>query len=73
MWRSQNSQEVEWPYVVRRSQQYNKVIIEGLEWILPGHEHGDVAVIAGQNPLGGITGVGSPDKMAQFETAPITT
>jgi hypothetical protein len=67
MWRWQNIQEVEWPYVVRRSQQYNKVIIEGLEWILPGHEHGDVAVIAGQNPLGGITGVGSPDKMAQFE------
>jgi hypothetical protein len=67
MWRWQNIQEIEWPYVVRRSQQYNKVIIEGLEWVLPGHEHGDVAVIAGQNPLGGVTGVGSADNMAQFE------
>src|SRR5262249_40486341 len=44
MWRWQNIQEIEWPYVVRRSQQYDKVVIEGLEWIVPGHEHADVAV-----------------------------
>jgi hypothetical protein len=67
MWRWQNIQEVEWPYIVRRSQQYDKVVIEGLEWILPGHEHGDVAVIAGQNPLGRGHHVGSADNMAQFE------
>jgi len=67
MWRWQNIQEVEWPYVVRRSQQYNKVIIEGLEWVVPGHEHADAAVISGQNPLGGASGVGSADTMAQFE------
>ena len=65
MWRWQNIQEVEWPYIVRRSQQYNKVVIEGLEWIVPGHEHTDVAVIAGQTPLGASTG--SADNMAQFE------
>ena len=32
------------------SSMYNKVLIEGLEWIVPGHEHADVAVITGQNP-----------------------
>jgi hypothetical protein len=41
---------------------YNKVLIEGLEWIVPGHEHTDVAVIAGQNG-----GAGNPTNIAQFE------
>ena len=66
MWRWQSIQEVEWPYIVRRSQQYNKVVIEGLEWITPGHEHTDVAVITGQSPLNAAA-PGSPDNMAQFE------
>lgn len=66
MWRWQNIQEVEWPYVVRRAQQYNKVIVEGLEWIVPGHEHADVAVVAGQRPLSNGNN-GSADNMAQFE------
>lgn len=66
MWRWQSIQEVEWPYVVRRSQQYNKVVIEGLEWIVPGHEHTDVAVITGQNPLNAAA-PGVADNMAQFE------
>ncbi|WP_430641472.1 hypothetical protein [Bradyrhizobium centrolobii] len=65
MWRWQNIQEIEWPYIVRRSQQYNKVVIEGLEWIVPGHEHADVGVITGQNPRG--RHVGSADNMAKFE------
>lgn len=66
MWKWQVTQEVEWPYVVRRSQQYNKVVIEGLEWITPGHEHTDVAVITGQTPLNAAA-PGSADNMAQFE------
>jgi hypothetical protein len=62
MWRWQNIEEVEWPYVQSRTQMYNKVLIEGLEWIVPGHEHTDVAVIAGQNG-----GAGNPTNIAQFE------
>lgn len=66
MWRWQNIQEVEWPYIVNRSRQYNKVVIEGLEWIVPGHEHTDVAVINGQTPLNAAA-PGVADNMAQFE------
>ncbi|MGJ5093223.1 hypothetical protein ACQR18_14210 [Bradyrhizobium oligotrophicum] len=63
MWRWQSIKEVEYPTIVNRTATYNKVLVEGLEWILPGHEHGDVAVIAGQNPRG----YGNADKMAEFE------
>lgn len=66
MWRWQNIQEVEWPYVVRRSQRYNKVVIQGLEWNVPGHEHTDVAVIEGQTPLDAAA-PGNADGMAKFE------
>lgn len=68
MWRWQNIQQVEWPYILNRSQQYGKVLVEGLEWITPGHEHTDVAVIAGQNPLARKASLrGNADAMAQFE------
>jgi hypothetical protein len=63
MWRWQNIEEVEYPIIVNRTQIYNKVLVEGLEWVVPGHEHTDVAVIAGQNPRG----FGNANKMAQFE------
>jgi len=63
MWRWQSIKEVEYPIVVNRTHMYNKVLVEGLEWIVPGHEHTDVAVIAGQNPRG----FGNADNMAQFE------
>src|SRR5262249_43362949 len=56
MWRWQSIKEVEYPIIVNRTAQYNKVLVEGLEWIVPGHEHTDVAVIAGQNPRGGPQG-----------------
>src|SRR5262245_37115435 len=59
MWRWQSIKEVEYPIIVNRTAQHEKVLIEGLEWIVPGHEHTDVAVIAGQNP----TGKGDADKM----------
>jgi hypothetical protein len=63
MWRWQSVKEVEYPIIVARTAQHKKVLVEGLEWIVPGHEHTDVAVIAGQNPRG----KGNADNMAQFE------
>jgi hypothetical protein len=63
MWRWQSIREVEYPVIVSRTPMYNKVLVEGLEWIVPGHEHTDVAVIAGQNPRG----YGNADKMAEYE------
>ncbi len=63
MWRWQSVKEVEYPIIVNRSAQYDKVLVEGLEWVVPGHEHTDVAVIAGQHPRTG----GNADKMAEFE------
>jgi hypothetical protein len=68
MWRWQSIKEVEYPIIVNRTPMYNKVLVEGLEWVVPGHEHTDVAVIAGQNPRGhGGTGQGNADKMAEYE------
>jgi hypothetical protein len=68
MWRWQSIEEVEYPIIVNRTPMYNKVLVEGLEWIVPGHEHTDVAVIAGQNPRGhGGVGNGNADKMAEYE------
>src|SRR4030081_2961419 len=63
MWRWQSIKEVEYPIIVNRTPMYNKVLVEGLEWVVPGHEHADVAVIAGQNPRGH----GNADKMAEYE------
>lgn len=63
MWRWQSIQEIEYPIIVSRSAMYNKVLVEGLEWIVPGHEHTDVAVLGAQNPRGN----GNADKMAEFE------
>jgi len=65
MWRWQSVQQVEYPIVLDRINQYHKVLVEGLEWIVPGHEHTDVAVIAGQHTKHG--GPGNADNMAQFE------
>src|SRR5882724_8433890 len=65
MWRWQSVKQVEYPIVVDRARQYRKVLVEGLEWIVPGHEHTDVAVIAGQHPHHG--NGGNADNMAEFE------
>src|SRR5258707_4003079 len=67
MWRWQSIKEVEYPIIVNRTAQYNKVLVEGLEWIVPGHEPTDVAVIAGQHPRCGPLATGSAINMAQFE------
>jgi hypothetical protein len=64
MWRWQSIREVEYPIVISRRGQYDKAIIEGLEWIVPGHEHTDVAVITGQAPR---KGTGNASSMGEFE------
>ena len=64
MWRWQSIQEIEYPIIVDRTSKYDKVLIEGLEWIVPGHEHIDVAVLTGQHPR---RKKGNADKMAEFE------
>jgi len=65
MWRWQNIQQVEYPILTARGAQYGrKVLVEGLEWIVPAHEHIDVAILAGQSTK---TGAGNADAMAQFE------
>jgi len=35
MWRWQSIKEVEYPIIVNRTPIYNKVLVEGLEWIVP--------------------------------------
>ena len=64
MYRWQSIREVEYPIIIQKSQQYKKVIIEGLETITPGHEHTDTAIINGQFPT---TGAGNADRMSEFE------
>lgn len=65
MWRWQNIQQVEYPIVANRGGLYTKkVLVEGLEWIVPGHEHTDVAILAGQATR---AGAGNADAMAEFE------
>jgi hypothetical protein len=65
MWRWQNIQQVEYPILTARGAQYGrKVLVEGLEWIAPAHEHIDVAILAGQATR---VGAGNADAMAEFE------
>ncbi len=64
MYRWQSIAEVEYPIIIRQSQNYKKVAIEGLETITPGHEHTDVAVLNGQFPA---NGAGNANRLAEFE------
>ncbi len=64
MYRWQSIRDVEYPIIVAKSQLYKKVVIEGLETIVPGHEHTDTAVLNGQFPT---TGTGNASRMAEFE------
>jgi hypothetical protein len=66
MWHWQMAQDIEYPAIVNRSAKYQKVLIEGLEWVTPGHEHTDVAVIKGQSPLKA-RNPGNADAIAEFE------
>jgi len=65
MWRWQNIEQVEYPILASRLPQYSKTLIEGLEWITPGHEHTDVAIISGQFPTAGATP--NANAIAEFE------
>ncbi|WGR95901.1 hypothetical protein MTX26_30550 [Bradyrhizobium sp. ISRA443] len=65
MWRWQSIEEVEYRMIVGRTHMYRKVLVEGLEWVTPGHEHTDVAVLSGQTPAG--YNSGNASKMAEFE------
>ena len=64
MYRWQSIRDVEYPIIIAKSQAYKKVVIEGLETIVPGHEHTDASVINGQFPA---NGAGSASRMAEFE------
>ena len=64
MYRWQSIREVEYPILIAKSKQFKKVAIEGIETVVPGHEHTDTAVINGQFP---ISGVGNADRMSEFE------
>ena len=64
MYRWQSIREVEYPIIIAKSKQFKKVAIEGIETIVPGHEHTDAAVINGQFP---VAGVGNADRMSEFE------
>jgi hypothetical protein len=65
MWHWQMAQDIEYPMIVDRTAKYQKVLIEGLEWVTPGHEHTDVAIVKGQTPLAAQKG--NADAMAEFE------
>jgi len=65
MWHWQMAQDIEYPAIVDRSAKYQKVLIEGLEWVTPGHEHTDVAIVKGQTPLKVTTG--NANAIAEFE------
>jgi len=64
MYRWQSIRDVEYPIIIAKSQQYKKVALEGLETIVPGHEHSDTAVLNGQFPT---SGAGNASGMAEFE------
>jgi len=64
MYRWQSIREVEYPIIIAKSQEFKKVAIEGIETIVPGHEHTDAAVLNGQFP---VSGAGNADRMSEFE------
>lgn len=64
MWRWQEIQEIDFPIVIERSQHYRRVAIEGNEQNVPGHEHADTTVLAGQFPR---RGAGSASALAEYE------
>lgn len=64
MWRWQVIQEIDYPIVMERGQHYRKVAFEGNEQNVPGHEHADTTVLAGQFPK---WGHGNANAMAQYE------
>lgn len=63
MWRWQTIKEYSFPFIEKTRSKYpNRVIIQGLEWNVPGHEHASMAILTGQ-----FDGSPSADAIAQFE------
>lgn len=64
MWRWQSLKEYSFPEIQKWRKRYpNKLIIQGLEWNVPGHEHADVGLIANQFDAKNA----NADALAQFE------
>jgi hypothetical protein len=63
MWRWQSIQEFQYPVLEQMAELKRKPIFIGLESVVPGHEHGNVALIKGQLPKGG---GGNADAMARW-------
>ena len=63
MWRWQSLQEFNYPAVYEKSIQYNRPIILGFEFNVPGHEHCSSSIIAGQFQFD----ADNADALAQFE------
>ena len=63
MWRWQSIQEFQYPVLEKMAALKNKPIFIGLESVVPGHEHGNVAIVDGQLAPGG----GNANAMAQWE------
>lgn len=69
MWRWQALEEFEYPQTTGAASEYNadhgthKPAFQGVEWVVPGHEHSSVSVITDQFPLAG----GNAAGLAQFE------
>ncbi|MBA3597695.1 MAG: hypothetical protein H0W40_09995 [Methylibium sp.] len=64
MFRWQSIQEFQYPVLEQMAAMKDKPIFIGLESVVPGHEHTDIAIIDGQLPAGG---GGNATAMAQFE------
>ena len=65
MWRWQSIQEFNYPEIAARAKATGKVIYQGLETIVPGHEHASTSIIAGQYRTDGRPG--NANRVAEFE------
>ncbi len=65
MWRWQSIQEFNYPEVAKAAKETGKVVYQGLETIVPGHEHASTSVLTGQFRSNGKPG--DANAMAEFE------
>ena len=66
MWRWQNIAEFEYAQIEALSRSTGKLMFEGVEQIVPGHEHSEVTVVNGQIPAS-LSRHGNANAVAQFE------
>lgn len=67
MWRWQSIRDFQYQEVAISGIQAKKPAFQGLEWVVPGHEHASAAVLDGQFPRKRIGKLGNAEAMAQFE------